>query len=392
MLENDRPATADVVQHIDRCLSCLVVHDDVPVGRALPAPDRPRARARRAARFGGRWRERWLRAALAAVLPYPRRVRAALALAALARPFARLLPAPLRAMLALAPRAPRERAAARANAGARRRSPRARASASRSSRAACRPCIAPEINAATIRLLERCGAEVVTVGGCCGALVHHSGKERARTRSRRRSSSGCTPSSTARGLDAIVANASGCGTHVKDYGYVFRDDARARGARRGRVSAKARDVTEVLAELGLPPRRADAPSAGRGLSLRVLDAARPEGRAAAARAARARGLRGQGDCRRAPLLRLRRHLQCSAARARDAVARPQARAHRAHGRRRRRDRQHRLHHAARGRRRRRPSCTRWSCSIGRRAGRGRPRSRTSACRSASNAAGSNGGQ
>jgi glycolate oxidase iron-sulfur subunit len=118
--------------------------------------------------------------------------------------------------------------------------------------------IAPEINAATIRLLERCGAEVVEVAGCCGALVHHLGKER------RANALGATlverlaGELEGRGLDAIVANASGCGTHVKDYGYVFRDDARL-AARAAAVSAKARDVTEVLAELGLPPVAAQAP-------------------------------------------------------------------------------------------------------------------------------------
>ena len=228
------------------------------------------------------------------------------------------------------------------------------ASASRSSRAACKPCIAPEINAATIRLLERCGAEVVRGRRLLRrARASPRPRERARTRSAPRSSSGCMPSSTARGLDAIVANASGCGTHVKDYGYVFRDDARARGDAPRPLRAKARDVTEVLAELGLPPVVAGSRAAHRRLPLRVLDAARPEGRAAAARAARARpGSR----CKEIA----EGHLCCGSAgtynvlqpEIADALARPQARAHRAHARRRRRDGQRRLHHAARGRRRR----------------------------------------
>jgi glycolate oxidase iron-sulfur subunit len=111
--------------------------------------------------------------------------------------------------------------------------------------------IAPQINAATIRLLERCGVDVVPVGGCCGALVHHLGKEQ------RASSLAATlvellhAELAGQGLDAIVANASGCGTHVKDYGYVFRGDARLT-AMAAAVSAKTRDVTEVLADVGLP--------------------------------------------------------------------------------------------------------------------------------------------
>jgi glycolate oxidase iron-sulfur subunit len=111
--------------------------------------------------------------------------------------------------------------------------------------------IAPQINAATIRLLTRCGAEVVRIAGCCGALVHHLGKERRAAALGAALVERLHAELAGAGLDAIVANASGCGTHVKDYGYVFRDDARI-APRAAAVAAKARDVTEVLAELGLP--------------------------------------------------------------------------------------------------------------------------------------------
>jgi glycolate oxidase iron-sulfur subunit len=111
--------------------------------------------------------------------------------------------------------------------------------------------LAPQINAATVRLLERCGAEVVRIGGCCGALVHHLGKERRANALGAALVERLHAELEGAGLDAIVANASGCGTHVKDYGYVFRDDAALAG-RAAAVAAKARDVTEVLAALGLP--------------------------------------------------------------------------------------------------------------------------------------------
>jgi glycolate oxidase iron-sulfur subunit len=180
------------------------------------------------------------------VLPYPRRVRAALALAALARPFAWALPASLRALLELAPRG--TRAAAQAGVA---RAPRPRRARVALVTGCVQDAIAPEINAATVRLLERCGAEVVSVGGCCGALVHHLGHE---PRSRTLAESlveRLHAELEGNGLDAIVANASGCGTHLKDYGYVFRDDA-ALASRAAAVSAKARDVTEIVAQLGLP--------------------------------------------------------------------------------------------------------------------------------------------
>jgi glycolate oxidase iron-sulfur subunit len=248
MLENDRPATADVVRHIDRCLSCLSCMTTCPSGvHYQHLIDHARVHVERTFRrsFG----DRWLRAALAAVLPYPRRVRVALRLAVVARPFRRLVPAPLRALLDLTPK----RASAPAGA------PTVRAVTVRSQRkrvAVLTGCvqavIAPEINAATIRLLERAGAEVVTIDGCCGALVHHLGREQQGHSLAAAIIERLHAELVGARLDAIVANASGCGTHVKDYGYVFREHPRLCD-KAAAVSAKTRDVTEVLAELGLPP-------------------------------------------------------------------------------------------------------------------------------------------
>ena len=252
MLENGRPATQAVVQHVDRCLSCLSCMTTCPSGvHYQHLVDHARVHIERT--FRRPLRERWFRAALAAVLPYPRRVRAALAAATLARPFARLLPAPLRAMLELAPRR-------RAAVEALERAPSARPKRARIAlvTGCVQTVIAPEINAATIRLLERCGAEVVPVGGCCGALVHHLGKEQRANALAASLVERLHAELEGNGLDAIVANASGCGTHAKDFGYVFRNDEQL-AARAAAVSAKARDVTEVLGELGLPPLAPAAP-------------------------------------------------------------------------------------------------------------------------------------
>ena len=254
MLENDRPATSAVVQHVDRCLSCLSCMTTCPSGvHYQHLVDHARVHIERTYRRP--LAERWLRAALAGVLPYPRRVRAALAAARLVRPFARLLPVSLRAMLELMPR---KRAVERGAADA----PASAAGPRRKRVALVTGCvqtvIAPEINAATIRLLERCGVEVVRVDGCCGALVHHLGKERRTAALGAALVERLHAELEGAGLDAVVANASGCGTHVKDFGYVFRDDVEL-AERAAAVSAKARDVTEVLAELGLPPVVRDAP-------------------------------------------------------------------------------------------------------------------------------------
>src|SRR5215471_11280895 len=101
MLENDRPATAEVALHVDRCLSCLACMTTCPSGvHYQHLIDHARAHVERT--YRRRPVDRALRSLLAAVLPYPRRFRAALALAPFARPFARMLPASLRAMLELA--------------------------------------------------------------------------------------------------------------------------------------------------------------------------------------------------------------------------------------------------------------------------------------------------
>jgi glycolate oxidase iron-sulfur subunit len=248
MLENDRPATSAVVRHIDRCLSCLSCMTTCPSGvHYQHLVDHARVHIERTYRRP--FPERWLRGALAAVLPYPRRVRAALAAARVARPFARLLPGPLRAMLELAPR---RRVAEPAIEGEPARSAMPRRKRVALVTGCVQTVIAPEINAATMRLLQRCGVEVVPVDGCCGALVHHLGKERRAAALGSALVERLHAEVEGAGLDAIVANASGCGTHVKDFGYVFRDDARL-AARAAAVAAKARDVTELLADVGLPP-------------------------------------------------------------------------------------------------------------------------------------------
>jgi glycolate oxidase iron-sulfur subunit len=249
MLENDRPATEEVVRHVDRCLSCLSCMTTCPSGvHYQHLVDHARVHIERTYRRP--LAQRWLRAALGFVLPYPRRVRVALALGALARPFATLLPRELRAMLALSRRSARVVAAEPPRTAAAPAAKRARVAVL----AGCvQSVIAPEINAATIRLLERAGAEVVTVDGCCGALVHHLGQESRAHALAASIVERLHAELASGGLDAIVANASGCGTHAKDLGYLFRNDARF-SAKAAAVSARARDVTETLIDLGLPAR------------------------------------------------------------------------------------------------------------------------------------------
>jgi glycolate oxidase iron-sulfur subunit len=199
--------------------------------------------------------DRLLRALLANVLPHRGRFRAALALAKLGRPFAPLLRAipgigeRLAAMLALAPASlpPAPESAGRVFP----------AHGARKSRVilldgCAQPVLKPSINAATIRLLNRLGVEVVMPKGegCCGALVHHMGREDAARAFAARDIE-LWHAEIERGLDAILVTASGCGTTIKDYGFMFRDDP-ALAKKAARVSALAKDVCEYLATLDLP--------------------------------------------------------------------------------------------------------------------------------------------
>jgi glycolate oxidase iron-sulfur subunit len=110
------------------------------------------------------------------------------------------------------------------------------------------------INEATIRLLTRHGVEVVIAkgAGCCGALPHHLGRVDESQRFARTNIEAWSREIDSGGLDHVVVNASGCGTSVKDYGHMFRNDPRL-SDRAAHISSIARDVTDLLEEIGFAP-------------------------------------------------------------------------------------------------------------------------------------------
>ena len=201
--------------------------------------------------------DRLIRTVLAFVLPYPTRFRAALQLAKLGKPFIALfdrIPAlkPLAAMLRLAP-ATVPAASPMAMPGVH-----ASTSGARKKRVAiltgcAQPVLDPGINEATISLLNRLGVEVVVPEGegCCGALVHHMGREEQALASARQNVDAWTRQIYQGGLDAIIITASGCGTTIKDYGFMLRLDP-GYADKAARVSALASDITEFLCTLDLP--------------------------------------------------------------------------------------------------------------------------------------------
>ena len=255
MLEHERPATRDVVKHIDRCLSCLACMTTCPSGvHYMHLVDHARGHIEKT--YKRPLFERMLRALLARALPDPTLFRLALVAAFIARPLAPLFGLlglkRLAAMLRLAP--------------ARRPAPPVdrlgkvyAAEGARRGRVALlsgciNPVLAPTTTDATIRLLTRHGIEVVIAAGegCCGSLLHHMGREDKALAQARGNIDAWTRELAGEGLDAIVITVSGCGTAIKDYGFMLRTDP-AYAEKAARIAALAVDVTEYLDRIKLAP-------------------------------------------------------------------------------------------------------------------------------------------
>jgi glycolate oxidase iron-sulfur subunit len=246
MLESDAAPAPATVTHIDRCLTCLNCMTTCPSGvHYMHLVDVARDYI---AEHGSRpLYDRLLRRGLATVMPRPALFRPLMRLARLVRPLAVVFPGSLKAMLRSVPGripapSPVDRPQVHAAQGERRR------------RVALltgcvQPVLNPEINEATVRLLTKLGCDVVIPEnvGCCGALTHHMGMEDKALASARNN----VAAWASLDVDAIVVNASGCGTMVKDYGHLLRDDPDW-AERAAYVSSRARDVSELLAELDVP--------------------------------------------------------------------------------------------------------------------------------------------
>jgi glycolate oxidase iron-sulfur subunit len=254
MLEGAKPASPQVVKHIDRCLSCLSCMTTCPSGvHYMHLVDHARAYIEETYRRP--FHDRMMRALLARILPYPGRFRLAVMAAFLGRPLKPLLGRVprignrLAAMLDLAP-------ASLPKGGIGGKPGRFPATGPRRGRVAMlRGCaqsvLRPDFNQAAIRMLNRHGIEVVQAEGegCCGALVHHMGRDHEAKAFARRTIDAWIAEMD-KGLDAILVTASGCGTTIKDYGFMFRDEP-AYADKAARVSAIAKDIVEYTLSLGL---------------------------------------------------------------------------------------------------------------------------------------------
>jgi glycolate oxidase iron-sulfur subunit len=260
MLEQDRPATATEAKHLDRCLSCLNCMTTCPSGvHYMHLVDHAREHvARTYERPAGEAR---LRRGLAFLMARPGLFRWAMIGGALAKLVGgeAWLPGRLGRALKLIPGFPKG--------PARTDRPQVfKASGPRRGRVALlagcvQSVLDPGINAATIRLLNRLGIEVVIPQGtgCCGALGHHMGYTDQSHALARANIEAWQRADRDDPIDAVIITASGCGTTIKDYGFMFRLEPDLKDAAAA-ISAKARDITEYLAAIGGIEKIADVPA------------------------------------------------------------------------------------------------------------------------------------
>jgi glycolate oxidase iron-sulfur subunit len=220
----------NVQRHLDRCLTCRSCETSCPkgvhygrlldIGRELVEREVPRPLG-----------ERLLRRTVRAIVPHPGRFRGLLRIGQTLRP---LLPVTLRERVPLPRRAgdwPQREHARRMLVW----------------QGCVQPSLAPDINAAAARVLDRFGIRLEPAGaGCCGAMSHHLAATDEALGLMRRTIDTLWPQIES-GIEAIVLTASGCGTHFRDYGELLRDDPAYRDKAR-RVSELTRDIAEVVAD------------------------------------------------------------------------------------------------------------------------------------------------
>lgn len=256
MMEKGLDAKPEVSTHIDRCLSCFSCMTTCPSGvDYMHLVEIARVHIEKTGKR--RLKDRVVRKLLSQIVPYPGRFRLALKAAPLGRKFApamrRIGLSELAAMTELAPKSGVSNAKYTGPGTA-------VTEVQRTARvillAGCaQQVLRPQINDATIRLLARSGVEVVVSAGagCCGALTQHIGMEKDALASAKKNVDAWCREIDKGPVDAILINASGCGTTVKDYGHFLRHDP-GYAERAAKISALTKDVTEFLSghDIGAP--------------------------------------------------------------------------------------------------------------------------------------------
>jgi len=245
MLENNKPANEKIAKHIDRCLSCYSCMTTCPSGvNYMHLVDHARNHIEKT--FTRPFFDRLIRSFLSKILPSPTLFRVAGYSARLFYPFRFLFPKKIKNMLRYMPNSfpasRQENKEIYPSAG--------KTYARVALLTGCvQRVISPQINDATIEILNRHGVEVIVPKqvDCCGSLNHHLGKEDLAHKSFINNINSWFKWYEEKNLDAILVTTSGCGTTLKDYGYIFRDHPDKELRKKAKiVSSLAKDVTEYL--------------------------------------------------------------------------------------------------------------------------------------------------
>ena len=244
MLENNKPANKKIVKHLDRCLSCYACMTTCPSGvNYMHLIDHGRNHIERT--YKRPFFQKIFRETLSIILPSPRLFKILTFFTKLIIPFKFILPGFLRNALSLMPKKIQKKKFKD------QKFYKSTSGKTVSRVALLTGCVqrvlSPEINEATIEILNRHSVDVVVFNEieCCGSLNHHLGKEAKAHKSFKKNINYWYDEYLNNGLDAIISNTSGCGTTLKDYGFIFRDDPEFKKKAK-KISELSKDITEFL--------------------------------------------------------------------------------------------------------------------------------------------------
>tara|TARA_Y100000590_G_scaffold422093_1_gene526409 strand:+ start:1304 stop:2617 length:1314 start_codon:yes stop_codon:yes gene_type:complete len=247
MLENNKPPNEKIVKHIDRCLSCYSCMTTCPSGvNYMHLIDHGRHHIEKT--YKRSFNDRFIRSLLSIALSKSINFRIIAVLAKIAKPFQLFFPKKMKEMISIMPVRFPTKTLPKMNVypAKNKKKPIARVALLTG---CVQKVISPQINEATIRLLNRHGIEVIVPKGidCCGSLNHHLGKSNLANKDFKKNISIWYDEYLKNGLDAIISNTSGCGTTLKDYGFIFRaDEDKDLRKKAKKISELTKDIAEYV--------------------------------------------------------------------------------------------------------------------------------------------------
>jgi len=246
MLENNKPANEKIVKHIDRCLSCYSCMSTCPSGvNYMHLIDHGRHHIEKT--YKRSFYDRFVRNFLSITLSKSIIFRIVAFITQFIKPLRFLFPKKIREMIKLMPsNFPNKTLPKMQLYSVQKKKTVARVALLTG---CVQKVISPQINEATIRLLNRHGIEVIVSKGieCCGSLNHHLGKNDRAYEIFKKNILIWHDEYLKNGLDAIISNTSGCGTTLKDYGFIFRSNNDLKKKAK-KISELTKDITEYLDE------------------------------------------------------------------------------------------------------------------------------------------------